>query len=78
MQINYLSLKTLKFLVDDYLLKATLKKEDNMRRICLFAGYDKDNKIQDYVIYLIKEIFHRMNLLKLRLTHKCFIPKNNR
>ena len=27
-----------------------------MRRICLFAGYDKDNKIQDYVVYLIKEL----------------------
>ena len=24
-----------------------------MRRICLFAGYDKDNKIQDYVVYLM-------------------------
>ena len=27
-----------------------------MRRICLFAGYDKGNKIQDYVVYLIKEL----------------------
>ena len=27
-----------------------------MRRICLFAGYDKDNQIQDYVVYLIKEL----------------------
>ena len=27
-----------------------------MRRICLFAGYDKENKIQDYVVYLIKEL----------------------
>ena len=27
-----------------------------MRRICLFAGYDKSNKIQDYVVYLIKEL----------------------
>lgn len=27
-----------------------------MRRICLFAGYDKGNKIQNYVVYLIKEL----------------------
>ena len=27
-----------------------------MRRICLFAGFDKENKIQDYVVYLIKEL----------------------
>ena len=27
-----------------------------MRRICLFAGYDKDDKIQDYVVYMIKEL----------------------
>ena len=27
-----------------------------MRRICLFAGYDKYNQIQDYVVYLIKEL----------------------
>ena len=27
-----------------------------MRRICLLAGYDKDNKIQDYVVYLAKEL----------------------
>ncbi|MDO4161944.1 MAG: rhamnan synthesis F family protein [Pseudomonadota bacterium] len=27
-----------------------------MRRICLFSGYDKENKIQDYVVYLIKEL----------------------
>ena len=27
-----------------------------MRRICLFAGYDKGDKIQDYVVYLIKEL----------------------
>ena len=27
-----------------------------MRRLCLFAGYDKDNIIQDYVVYLIKKL----------------------
>ena len=27
-----------------------------MRRICLFAGYDKGYKIQDYVVYMIKEL----------------------
>ncbi len=27
-----------------------------MRRICLFAGFDNDNIIQDYVVYMIKEL----------------------
>ena len=27
-----------------------------MRRICLFAGYDKENVIQDYVVYLVKKL----------------------
>lgn len=27
-----------------------------MRRICLFAGYDKNNKIQNYVVYMIKKL----------------------
>ena len=27
-----------------------------MRRICLFAGYDQNNKIQDYVLYMIKKL----------------------
>lgn len=27
-----------------------------MRRICLFAGYDKNNKIQDYVTYMVKKL----------------------
>src|SRR5574344_2408346 len=27
-----------------------------MRRICLFAGYDKNNKIQDYVVYLLQQL----------------------
>ncbi len=27
-----------------------------MRRICLFAGYDRGSKIQDYVVYMLKEL----------------------
>ena len=27
-----------------------------MRRICLFAGYDAQNKVQDYVVYLVKKL----------------------
>lgn len=27
-----------------------------MRRICLFAGYDNNSKIQDYVVYMIKKL----------------------
>lgn len=27
-----------------------------MRRLCLFAGYDEENIIQDYVVYLIKKL----------------------
>lgn len=27
-----------------------------MRRICLFAGYDKEHKIHDYVVYMIKKL----------------------
>ena len=29
-----------------------------MRRICLFAGYDNHNKVQDYVVYMAKELSH--------------------
>ena len=27
-----------------------------MKRICLFAGYDKNNIIHDYVVYYLKEL----------------------
>ena len=27
-----------------------------MKRICLFAGYDSNNIIHDYVIYYLKEL----------------------
>ena len=31
-------------------------QETKKRRLCLFAGYDKEQKIDDYVIYYIKEL----------------------
>ena len=27
-----------------------------MRRVCLYAGYDPNNKIQDYVVYMLKKL----------------------
>ena len=29
---------------------------ENIKRLVIFAGYDKDNIIDDYVVYYIKEL----------------------
>jgi len=39
-----------------FFVKQLSTERISMRRICLFAGYDKGHKIHDYVVYMIKKL----------------------
>ncbi len=41
------------------------KEAASVRRICLFAGYDKDNIVDDYVIDYLKELSHYADIYYL-------------